>query len=46
VLSLPADVWWRVVTLGIRPADAALRARVDGDFDLASAALHAVAIIA
>jgi uncharacterized protein (TIGR03083 family) len=46
VLSLQADVWWRVVTLGMRPADAVLRARVDGDSGLASAALQAVAIIA
>jgi uncharacterized protein (TIGR03083 family) len=45
-LSLPADVWWRIVTLGMRPADAATRARVVGDSDLANAALRAVAIIA
>jgi hypothetical protein len=30
----------------MRPADAELRARVDGDSDLARAALQAVAIIA
>jgi hypothetical protein len=46
VLSVPADIWWRIVTLGMPPAEAEARARVDGDSGLAGAALRAVAIIA
>jgi uncharacterized protein (TIGR03083 family) len=45
-VSLPVGDWWRVVTLGIGPAEAAARASIAGDSDLARAALRAVAIIA
>jgi uncharacterized protein (TIGR03083 family) len=46
LLSLDAADWWRLVTLGMRPADAAARARIEGDRRLALASLGAVAIIA
>src|SRR5258705_259745 len=34
-VSLPVGDWWRVVTLGIGPAEAAARASIAGDSDLA-----------
>ena len=45
-ISVPADVWWRVVTLGMTPGDAWRKATTGGEPSLARAALGAVAIIA
>ena len=45
-VSVGADEWWRVVTLGMRPEDAWAKARIDGDPDLARAIFAAVAILA
>jgi hypothetical protein len=45
-IALPAEVWWRVVTLGMTPDDASRRANAQGDPAWARAALGAVAIIA
>lgn len=45
-LTIAADDWWRVVTLGLTVEEAWKRARVEGDPALAKAFLSAVAIIA
>lgn len=45
-ITVAADDWWRLVTLGLGREEAWARAQVDGDADLARAALAAVAIIA
>jgi hypothetical protein len=45
-VEIPADTWWRVVTLGITREEARRSARVQGDEELALAGLGAVAIIA
>lgn len=45
-VTLRADDWWRVVTLGLSPGDAWQRAEVRGDPGLGRAVLAAVAIIA
>ena len=45
-ISVADDVWWRVVTLGMTPADGWRHARIQGEPTLARAALGAVAIIA
>lgn len=45
-VSLPVHDWWRMMTVGMTPTEAAVRARVDGDSDFARAAFRAVAIIA
>lgn len=42
---VPADDWWRIVTLGLRVEDAWHRATTAGDADLGRAVLSAVAII-
>jgi hypothetical protein len=45
-IALPADAWWRVVTLGLEPDDVLRRASAQGDPQLVRAALGAIAIIA
>jgi len=45
-ISLPGDIWWRVVTLGMTVDDAWRQASTHGEPALARAALGAVAIIA
>ncbi|WP_084961031.1 maleylpyruvate isomerase family mycothiol-dependent enzyme [Thermoactinospora rubra] len=44
-LELDADTTWRLCTRGITPEQAAERAHIDGDQDLAAAALRIVSII-
>jgi uncharacterized protein (TIGR03083 family) len=44
-LELDADTAWRLCTRGITPGRAAERARVDGDQNLAAAALQIVSIV-
>jgi uncharacterized protein (TIGR03083 family) len=45
-IAIDARDWWRLVTLGVTPDEAAHRASVSGDAGLARAVLGAVAIIA
>ena len=45
-LRIHCEDWWRIVTLGITPDEAAARSEVSGDPELARAGLGAVAIIA
>ena len=44
-VELDPDTAWRLCTRGITPGHAAGRARVDGDWQLAAAALQIVSII-
>jgi uncharacterized protein (TIGR03083 family) len=44
-VTLDADTLWRLCTRGVTPAEAARRARTEGDLELAAAALRIVSII-